>query len=406
MDLDAIADQVARTMGPQQATGPASNDPTQATRPQLPPGHALHSNMTVDEVVADLNKSPLFMTEYEENDDTAALQALAYEGSPLENGSDFKEKGNEYYRAKLWTDANEFYTKGIQVLAPEEKKRQSGELTTDNEGRIDSDETIQQQRAVLESLYGNRAACHLELKNYRSCWIDCAAALRLNPKNVKAYYRSARALLAVGRIEEADDVCARGLALDENNASLKLVADDIVVKAKARDAKRQRDAEREALLKRREYLLKAALKARNIPTRTTDKPPEMEDTKLELVPDPDDPRSTLSFPTVLLYPKDLESDFIKAFNEMQTLEEHLGYVFPLPWDKQGRYTTEGVECYVETREGGLLKMGKRVTLLKVLGTGKVEVVDGVVRIFVLPKAQADEWVKTFKEQKKAIAGKA
>ncbi|KAF4982784.1 hypothetical protein FDECE_17442, partial [Fusarium decemcellulare] len=234
----------------------------------------------------------------------------------------------------------------------------------------------------------------------------CAAALRLNPRNLKAYYRSARALLAVDRIEEADDVCARGLSLDESNASLRAVADDIIKRAKEIDARRKKDAEREAKQKRREMLVKAALRARNIPTRTTAQPPEMEDAGVALVPDPDDPRSALAFPTVFLYPLHLESDFVKAFEETQTLEDHLSYVFPLPWDKEGAYTLAGVEAFVETREGGLLKMGKRVPLLKVLATGKVEVVDEVVRIFVVPKAKAEAWTKEHKAKRAAEKGEA
>jgi tetratricopeptide (TPR) repeat protein len=401
MSIEELTEQMAKAMEAAEAFGQNAD----ATKPSLPPGHALQAGKTVDEVLADLNKSPLFMTELEENDDIAALQALNYEGTPLEDGTDFKERGNECFRARMFADAKEFYTKGVQILAAEERKRQNGEVTKNPEGEPDSEEEIAKQRSVLEGLYVNRAACHLELRNYRSCWTDCAAALRLNPANVKACYRSARALLAVGRIEEADDVCARGLALDGENKALRGLADEIISKAKERDARRKKEAEREAREKRRALLRKAALKARGIPTRTTEKPPEMEDAALALVPDPDDPRSTLSFPTVLLYPAHLETDFIKGFNEMQALEDHLSYVFPLPWDKEGAYTMAGTECYVETREGGLLKMGKRVPLLKILSTGKVEVVDEVVRIFVLPKAEAEAWVKKFKEQKAAVGGK-
>lgn len=392
-------------------TAPSSDEaaPTEATKPDLPPAHALTSGKTVDEVWEDLNKSPLFMTDMtdlEESDDIAALKALAYEGTPLENGTDFKERGNECFKAKGYVDAKEFYTKGIAILFGEERKRRNGEVTRNTDGEPDSEDEIRQQREVLEVLYVNRAACHLSLSNYRSCWTDCAAALRLNPRNLKAYYRSARALLAVDRIAEADDVCARGLALDESNAALRAAADDIVKRAGELDARRKKEEERLATEKRRAMLVRAALKARGIPTRTTPQPPEMEDVRLELVPDPDDPRSSLAFPAVLLYPLHLESDFIKAFNETQTLDDHLGYVFPLPWDREGVYTPAGVECYVETREGGLLKMGRRVPLLKVLATGKVEVVDELVRIFVLPRAGAEAWVKEFKAKKAIERGEA
>ena len=407
MKIEELAGEMAKAKLQSEPQPSSHVDASEATKPTLPITHSIASGKTVDEVYEDLQKSPFFMTsldDTEENEDLAALQALAYEGTPLENGQEFKERGNEVFKLRQYGDAKEFYGKGIAILFGEEWKRRKGEKTKNQDGVEDSKEEIQKQRETLEALYVNRAACHLTLKNYRSCWTDCAGALRLNPKNIKAYFRSAKALLAVDRIEEADDVCARGLSLDESNKSLREVADAIIKRAKEIDAKRKRDAERIATEKRRAYLIKAALKARNIPTRETAQPPEMEDAGIALVPDPDDPRSSLAFPTVLLYPLDLESDFIKAFNEMQTLEDHLGYVFPLPWDTKGKYTVAGVECYVETKEGGLLKMGKRVSLLKVLGTGKVEVVDEVVKIFVVPKDGAEGWVKKFKDQKAAEKG--
>ncbi|GAB0132706.1 hypothetical protein EsDP_00001134 [Epichloe bromicola] len=389
----------------------AAQDATEATKPELPPV----KKQTYEEIMADLNKCPLFMTEMEENDDIAALQALNYEGTPLENGIDFKARGNECFKVRGYVDAREFYAKGIQILSLEERKRnqQGGGGTTRNpegdgveEEEGSAEEEIAAQRQVLEALHVNRAACHLELGNYRSCWTDCAAALRLNPANLKACYRSAKALLKVDRIEEAGDVCARGLAVDAENKPLRQVAEDIAKRAREMDAKSKRAAERKATVQRREMLLRAALRARNIPTRATAQPPEMGDTRLELVPDPDDPTSSLAFPTVLLYPEDLESDFVKAFNETQTLEDHFSYVFPLPWDKRGDYTVAGVSCYVETREGGVLKMGKRVPLLKVLGTGRVEVVDEVVRIYVLPNAKAHSWIDKFKRAKAAELAKS
>lgn len=403
MQIEELTDEVAKAMNLRSGPEPTSQaHPSEATKPTLPITHASASGKTVDEVYEDLKKSPFFMTsldEADENEDLAALQALAYEGTPLENGLEFKERGNEVFKLKQLKDAKEFYGKGIAILIGEERKRRNGEKTVNEEGVEDSAEEIQKQRETLEALYVNRAACHLSLKNYRSCWTDCAGAMKLNPRNIKAYFRSSKALLAVDRIEEADDICARGLTLDENNKALREVADAIVKRAKEVDAKRRRDAEREATEKRRAYLIRAALHARNIPTRQTPQPPEMEGAGITLVPDQDDPRSSLVFPTVLLYPLDLESDFIKAFNETQTLEDHLSYIFPLPWDVKGKYTAAGVECYIETKEGGLLKMGKRISLLKVLSTGKVEVVDEVVRIYAVPKDGAEGWVKKFKAQK-------
>lgn len=383
------------------ATPPVTDEskgPTAPKKPIIGPEEA--PRPSVDEVFAEFNKSPLFMTEFEDNDDIAALQALAYEGTPLENASDFKDRGNECFAAKKLRDAVEFYGKGVNIIWLEERKRRHGEVTMgEKEGVPDSEEDIKNQRAVLEVLYVNRAASHLELKNYRSCWLDCAAALKINPLNVKAWYRSARALLKVDRIEEADEACARGLTLDIENKALLALAQEVIARDKTlRELKRVRE-EREARERKKKAVLAAAIKARGVRMRETEKPPDMEDARVRLVPDEEDPRSTISFPTVLFYPVHYETDFIKAFNEQETLADHLGYVFPLPWDTKGEYRLDKVECYVETITGGLLKMGKKVPLLKVLGGGKVEVVDEVVKIFVVPAGQAEAWVKTFKEAK-------
>ncbi|KAK7756849.1 HSP70/90 co-chaperone [Diatrype stigma] len=384
--------------------------------PELSPGRAMESNKTVDEVVADLKKSPFFMTELEENDETEAFKALAYEGTPSEVAADFKDRGNECFQARRWADAKEFYTKGILVLAAEERKRQRGEPTTpdhheggENENEPESDEAVaRRQRAILEPLYANRAACHLELRNYRSCWLDGFAALRLNDRNVKAYYRSARALLAAGRIAEADDACASGLAVAPDNGPLRAAARDIIAASEKAAARQRAEAERVAREKRRALLLRAALKARGIRTRATAQPPEMEDAGIRLAPDPDDPRgSALTFPAVLLYPLHLQSDFVKAFAETDAVADHLAYVLPLPWDRAGEYGGPGggaVECYAETVDGGLLKVGKKAPLLKLLASGRVEVVDEVVRLFVLPKARAEAWVREFKEKRAAERG--
>ena len=372
--------------------------------PQLPPGLAAAHGKTADEMLADLNKHPLFMTELEDNDDVAALQALAYDGTPLENATNFKEQGNECFGAKKWGDAKEFYSKAVAILATEEGRRAKGlpSVQTDtHEGSSDEPAEVEAERRLLEVVYVNRAACQLELGNFRSCTLDCAGALRLNPVNVKAYYRSARALLALGKVEEADDACARGLAVDGENAALKGLAGEIVKKAKEIDAKRRKEEGRLAREKREEMVLRAAIRARGIRTRATEQPPEMEDAKIKLVPDPADPTSSLTFPTVLLYPCHLESDFIKAFGEAESLDQHLRYVFPLPWDGQGLYTVNGVECYVETLGGGLAKIGKKVPLLKMLSGGNVEIVDELVKIFVVPKAQAEGWVKEHKAKRAA-----
>ncbi|TVY84811.1 Hsp70/Hsp90 co-chaperone cns1 [Lachnellula suecica] len=366
--------------------------------PQMHPAMAAIRSQTTEEILADLNKSPLFMTDLEENDDMEALRALAYEGTPEEVAAGFKERGNECFKMNDWYNAKEFYRQAIEVLLLEVRKRQKA--GPGDRAKEDA-EGVKREIGILEACLVNRAASHLELKNYRSCTQDCGSALRINVRNVKAYYRSARALLALGKIVEADDACARGLAVDPENAALKAVARDLIKRNEDITAVRKKEMAREQRARLEAVTLRTALKARGIKTKKTEQPPEMEDAKIQLVPDPVDPTSTLSFPTVLLYPLHLESDFIKAFNETEPLGHHLSYILPLPWDKEGLYTPTGVECYMETTTGGLIKVGRKVSLLKVLTSANIEVVDEVVKIFVVPKAKAEDWVRDFKKRKAA-----
>ncbi len=218
--------------------------------PSLPPALAMNSGKTVDEVFAELNQHPLFMTELDDNDDVAALQALAYEGTPFENATNFKEQGNECFREKRWADAKEFYSSGINLLLAESRRRAKGDPPKpeqlqgleDPNYDLDSSEEIKKETLLLEQLYVNRAACHLELKNYRSCTLDCAGALRLNPSNVKALYRSARALLALEKLADADDACVRGLKIDENNAALAALAKEVAAKSATLRAKTEKES--------------------------------------------------------------------------------------------------------------------------------------------------------------------
>ena len=126
----------------------------------------------------------------------------------------------------------------------------------------------------------------------------------------------------------------------------------------------------------------------------------MEDAVVRLA-NPLDAASTLSIPAMLLYPLHHQTDLVKAFAEDESVGQHLTYVMPLPWDEESEYTPEGVECYIETIAGGLIKAGKKMALLRILASGKVEVVDGLLKFYVLPKQKAAAWIEDFKKTKAA-----
>lgn len=374
----------------------------------MPPAMAEIKSQSVDELIKEMNRMPLFMTTLDEtdgeggeNDALEALKALAYEGTKAEISENFRQQGNECARAKQWTDAKEFYDKAIAALkAPKkEPNPEDGPPIVDvTDIEVNEEEEAKKEKAIEEACYINRALCNLEKKNYRSCIQDCAATLRLNSGNVKAYYRSATACLSLDKIPEAVDACALGLAIDPSNAPLKALQTKISARKTHLDSIEKARREREAKAASERATLLLALRSRGIKTRSTEQAPNLEDAEVKLK-DRMDPSSTLSFPVMLLYPTHAQSDFVKAFAESETLNQHLEYIFPLPWDLKQEFTLNDVDAYMETIAGGLIKLGKKMTLGKVLGSGKCEVKDGLVNIQVIPKSKATEWIEEFKRRR-------
>ena len=97
------------------------------------------------------------------------------------------------------------------------------------------------------------------LENYRRTNIDCAEALKLNPKNVKAWYRSARACLALDKLEEAADCARRGLEVDAQNMALKAIDLKIIDRKTTLDDLQEKRNKRNAEERAKEFTLKKAL---------------------------------------------------------------------------------------------------------------------------------------------------
>ena len=84
-----------------------------------------------------------------------------------------KKEGDERYRARAYDQAAELYSKAAAV-APERAQA-----------------------------FANRAACRLMAHRYEECVQDCDQALRRDPALANAATRRARALLELGRTEDA-----------------------------------------------------------------------------------------------------------------------------------------------------------------------------------------------------------
>ena len=220
----------------------------------------------------------------------------------------------------------------------------------------------------------------------------------MNPKNVKAWYRAACACLALDKVAEALDACQSGLSFDAQNTALKSFMTRIEQRRDHLAAVEKTRKEREERTRLEQATLRLALMNRKVLARRTDRPLEMPEAKVAL-DDPLDASSTLNIPVMILYPVHAQTDFIKQFQESESISEHLSYLLPVPWDQNNEYTTSNSECYIETIEGGLIKAGKKLSLLKLLSSGKLEVVDDLVRVMVVPKGKAAQWIEDFKTRR-------
>jgi len=356
---------------------PTASPPSTPT-PALPPALADIKSQSTADFLASMSRMPLFGSSLSEldPDQLSAFTSLAYEGTPSEIASNFKQQGNDAYKQKSHRDAAAFYTRALSV------------------------QDLPPGDPIREICLANRAAANLELQNYGSVLRDCGEALKLNPNNVKAHYRAACALTALQRWEEAVILTQKGLTLDPTNPpfqSLLNKAKSGFAKAEERHLAEQRLQEQKL---REATALRLALRNLGVKTRqseTTNRP-DLEGHKIKLLEE-----GKLVFPVIVLYPLTAQSDFIPTWREDETVEERLGMQVlaePPPWDGKSEYNWKGVEVFMETVTGGLVKVGKKVPLGEVLGGGKVEVVDDLVRLMVVPKASREAWIEEWKKRRR------
>lgn len=352
--------------------------------PVLPPQLAGFQGKSADDMVSELNKIPFFMTKIdnsnENNVELEALKALAYEGEPNEIAENFKNQGNELYKVKRYKDARVMYRKALSVN-PEDV-------------------------GLKASLYLNCAACELELRNFKSCIKDAHMSLRLNPKSSKAYYRISKSLLQLNKYKEAIESARIGMQFDPDNFSLQDIiatSEGMLDKLKIREAKRQKEQQEEQRLK---SILKAALVARNITQLKSNKPSELlEEVHLRLE-NPEDIESQLILPAMVFYPTTEEFDFVASVSEVSTPRQLLDMLLQRPkeWFEQDghqEFTTKKLVTYMETENGGLVKVGKNLNFHNILCMEKpvVPLFDGALRIYFVPKSKSDQWIFTWNKTK-------
>lgn len=153
-----------------------------------------------------------------------------------EVAQNFREQGNDCFRTgkAKYPDAIAYYTKAI--------------------------ETECSDQSIIEACLANRAACNLELKNYGRVLNDCSKCLKINPKNVKALYRSARALFALDKLVETIDCCDHALTVDPDNKSIKEIREKAFTRKSMIDEKIRQKEEKEERERNKKEILEKAFK--------------------------------------------------------------------------------------------------------------------------------------------------
>jgi len=194
---------------------------------------------------------------------------------------------------------------------------------------------------------------------------DCKEAIKLSPKNIKAYYRAAKAANTLGKYDEAIHMCALGLGYDASNPEL---------------AAQQSIAREESALLQQ----KSNAKPQNnsaIREKLATKGIALGDPLFDMAGYPSpcyyfDEQGGYHTSVLFLYEEYSQTDFIQDFGEQDTFADHLNIILPdgtyPAWDGKHTYCADNVEVYFQANDNSrsnkskLVKVKKTSTLQKVL----------------------------------------
>jgi len=130
--------------------------------------------------------------------DEAAFAAAAKDAAEARERADgLKQRGNERLKANTKSaarEALEFFTAGLEVRC--------------------------EDRVLNAQLYSNRAHVRLQLRQFVEAVDDCRKAIDMHPKNMKAYWRAAKASLNLDLCRNGIEFCDAGLRQEPNDPDL------------------------------------------------------------------------------------------------------------------------------------------------------------------------------------------
>lgn len=346
--------------------------------PALPPQLSEFQNKSSAEVLDELNKMPFFMnslpTDIESSENFQALEALRamnYEGNPTDMITNFKNQGNDLFKVKNYKDARTYYQRGLDIDAESYNPEEDTLEVEEDSQPFD----INEFNAIKAVVYSNKAACELSLKNYRKCINDCKSCLSIDSKNIKAYFRMAKAFMLLRYFDESLEAIKFGLLLDKNNKSLLSLLDEVNNKIVEIAKNEEKTKTLKFQEERKSALLEAALDLRQYVNVTTQvQPPMPNSIALE---EEDVVDSQMIFTATIKYPTYESFDVMGDISEVSTIHELIKMFENVPdyvvvdepkYKILDKYNNnKGLHVYMETIDGGLVKMNKKWSFHKILG---------------------------------------
>ena len=234
------------------------------------------------------------------------------------------------------------------------------------------------------------------------CIRDCEAALKINPKNIKACFRMASALISLNKLDEAEEACKLGLTFTTEKSHFELLLKRIINKRATKSELKKYEQEMVVVRQLEKEFLDSILSQRGVKRRETDAKPDLGKGKLKFIQNSLDSTNDLGIPMMVFYPIHEKVDLIEQFNETGNLEECMETVFPLPWDMKDQYTTETVAGFLETWEGNVIQWPEGLTLEYFLygsENRQVEIVDDHLKMYLVPKKKIRAWRNTLPKDK-------
>jgi translocation protein SEC72 len=123
-----------------------------------------------------------------------------------------KEEGNKYFKQNNFKEAIRFYTMAVELSW----SRPLWEPLA-----------FQYVREELAPVLSNRSAAYMSLQNFVEAYVDAEMVTRLKREWSKGWFRKGKALVGLGRVEEASEAFQTGLRFDHESEELKKALDEV-----------------------------------------------------------------------------------------------------------------------------------------------------------------------------------